>query len=264
MRLISWNIWQGGGKRLSAQVEVIKARQPDFVALQEIKAKTAPLFIQQLKAIGLDYILESTSLAQLLPGSRNYGVLIASRYPLQILPALALPLPERVAAVVAETPFGALELHTTYIPVMSKGRVKLETVDGIYQQLKQPCPRPRLLCGDFNSPRLEKADGEVITFGQVLRKNGTYRVQNQTQDSLERKLLQGLAEFGMRDAFRDFHGYAREDHSWIFQAKGLRVGFRLDHIMASAEIRILNCQYLHQWREVRLSDHSAMELDFEF
>ena len=264
MRLISWNIWQGGGKRLSAQVEVITSRQPDFVALQEIKAKTAPLFIQQLKAIGLENIIESTSLAQLLPGSRNYGVLIASRYPLEILTSLPLPLPERVASVIAKTPFGQLEIHTTYIPVMSKGMVKFETVDGVYQRLKPPCLHPRLLCGDFNSPRLEKADGEVITFGQVLRKDGTFRVQNQIQDSSERKLLQGLVEFGMRDAFRDFHGYEREDHSWVFQAKGLRVGFRLDHIMASAEIKILNCHYLHQWREAKLSDHSAMELDFEF
>jgi hypothetical protein len=33
--------------------------------------------------------------------------------------------------------------------------------------------------------------------------------------------------------------------------------------MLSAELKVLACEYLHRLREQRLSDHSALELDFD-
>jgi hypothetical protein len=38
---------------------------------------------------------------------------------------------------------------------------------------------------------------------------------------------------------------------------------RLDHILASSELRPGDCEYIHGWRELGLSDHSAMEALFE-
>jgi endonuclease/exonuclease/phosphatase family metal-dependent hydrolase len=35
-------------------------------------------------------------------------------------------------------------------------------------------------------------------------------------------------------------------------------GYRLDHIVVSPQIEIEACDYLHEWRELGGSDHSAM------
>ena len=43
----------------------------------------------------------------------------------------------------------------------------------------------------------------------------------------------------------------------------MRVGRRFDHIFCSRDIRVSRCEYLHGVREAGLSDHSALEIDFE-
>jgi exonuclease III len=35
-------------------------------------------------------------------------------------------------------------------------------------------------------------------------------------------------------------------------------GWRLDHVIASAELEPVACDYVHDWREQGLSDHSAV------
>ncbi len=42
-----------------------------------------------------------------------------------------------------------------------------------------------------------------------------------------------------------------------------KAAHRLDHILASASLRSLACDYLHGWRDAGLSDHSGMEALFE-
>ena len=64
-----------------------------------------------------------------------------------------------------ETPTGQLELHNAHVPpAQSKGFVKVETCEAIFERLARPCDRHRVLCGDFNTPQLETTEGELITF----------------------------------------------------------------------------------------------------
>ena len=35
-------------------------------------------------------------------------------------------------------------------------------------------------------------------------------------------------------------------------------GYRLDHLLASAELTVEDCRYEHGWRKEGLSDHSAL------
>jgi exonuclease III len=74
----------------------------------------------------------------------------------------------------------------------------------------------------------------------------------------------GLRELGYQDAFRTLHGYAVNEPSWTWrQIAGHGGGWRIDHIFASAELRLLACTYHHAWRDDGLSDHSALEADLE-
>jgi exodeoxyribonuclease III len=65
-----------------------------------------------------------------------------------------------------------------------------------------------------------------------------------------------IAEHGFVDAFRCLHPDAIE-HSWVGRTGD---GYRYDHAFCSAALGavVAGCGYLHQPREDRLSDHSAL------
>jgi endonuclease/exonuclease/phosphatase family metal-dependent hydrolase len=61
------------------------------------------------------------------------------------------------------------------------------------------------------------------------------------------------------DAFRRLHPPGDGEISWGWRrCKG---GYRLDHVLVSADVRVDRCEYHHAWRLEGLSDHSALEAD---
>ncbi|HVB24943.1 MAG TPA: hypothetical protein VNG51_23610 [Ktedonobacteraceae bacterium] len=122
-------------------------------------------------------------------------------------------------------PGGEIDLYNVYItPFNHKERtltgerklypwLKFDLLSGIYQTLSAPTDRPRVLCGDFNTPREEMPDGTIITWGYSGR-NGKYFLTpaGQYQHEVEHNILYGLGEHcGMPDAYRRFHGYGTCD-----------------------------------------------------
>lgn len=75
-------------------------------------------------------------------------------------------------------------------------------------------------------------------------------------DRAELSLIRGLEPHGYRDAFRALHGPGRRELSWTWPRWG--GGYRLDHLIVSAEVSVTSCEYEHGWRERGLSDHSAL------
>lgn len=268
MRLITFNVRQGGGKRIAAQVDALMARNADLVALQEVWAHTACFYHTGFQQAGLHYSTDSFVSAGnpvLLTGRRRSGVLIASRWPFRVLASTAnvIPWSERLLSVLIDSPFGPLELHAVYVPVFgNEGEYKLATLEGLYRRLATPAPIPRILCGDFNSPQAETPDGTIVTFGQRIRRDGQIVTRDERHDRSERNILAGLAASDLVDVFRSLHGYDVQEFSWHTPG-GARHGFRLDHIFASRCLHPVACTYLHSIREERLSDHSALEAVFD-
>jgi exonuclease III len=107
-------------------------------------------------------------------------------------------------------------------------------------------------------PRWESAEGEVETF--ALHHPGL----EERWDAAERSLVVGLEEWGLRDVFRALNGYDRRDVSWVFHTRARRrAAHRLDHVLASPSLGPSHCDYIHEWREAGLSDHSAIEAVFD-
>jgi exonuclease III len=75
--------------------------------------------------------------------------------------------------------------------------------------------------------------------------------------------MQGHPESILIDAYRHLHGYSRQEFSWFRKRNQLWIGRRFDHVFCSPELKVLACEYLHHLREEGLSDHSALELDFD-
>lgn len=274
LRLISWNVNNRVG-RLDEQAAAISAHHPDLVALQEVTARTAPLWRAALAAHGLPHGADSFQLAprpDRLAGPRRYGELVASRWPLAALPpeGFAIPWPERVLSATVASPWGAVEVHTTHVPPgSSNGWIKIETLEGIFARLARASAIPRLLCGDLNAPQVERADGEVVTWAQVIAGDGRARVRARRKggsgaawDRAERDVLTGLAAYDLADVYRRLHGYGRDGFSWYWRGNGQLVGRRFDHIFASAALGAVACDYLDALRAAGLSDHAPLLADF--
>lgn len=243
--------------KLSAQAKSLAEHEPHVVALQEVTAKTIPLWRRELEDREYRVItsFDLTSDHEELVGGRRYGVLTASRWPIEALPLtdFDLPWPERVLSVILYCPWGEVECHNAHLPAgVSHGWIKVETFEGIYERLAIESEIPRILCGDFNSPQIEQADGTTIPFGKG----------NDRWSSAELSVISGLAEHDLGDVYRSLNGFEKQDASWVMQRLGKQYGRRFDHVFASQHLKPHACHYLHLLREQGLSDHSPIEACF--
>lgn len=254
MRLVTWNV-AGRVGRQAEQAEVVAALEADLVALQEVTARTLPLWQAALADAGLTAC--ETALGS--PGATGrrkiLGVLTAAREPLRRLPPPAAPWPERVLCCATADGVEVINVHSPIAPAPELAKVR--THEAVAGWLVGRTPAPRVVCGDLNTPRRELPDGEVLTF--ACDSAGRLRPERgERWDRAERLLVCGLRQQGWIDAFRALHGYDDREASWTFTED--RGGWRLDHILVHS-LRPVASAYAHEWRRAGLSDHSALIAD---
>jgi exonuclease III len=253
VRVITWNV----NRRVSvlaAQAAALAGREPDVVALQEVTARSWPLWRAALETIGLPHAL--CSLDEADPARqpitrRRTGVVIAARE-ISRDDSLPVPWPETTLAARVE----GVVVHAVHVPNAANGPIKPDTLAALRAGLERTSG-PRVLCGDLNTPRREKPDGTVISFARDTRER-LRPERGDRWDSAELGVVPGLRDLGFEDAFRTLHGYASKEPSWVWQRH--RGGWRLDHLFA-ADLRVEAAAYHHDWRDDGLSDHSALEAD---
>jgi exonuclease III len=253
VRLVTWNV-AGRVRRRPEQLEALAALEPDAIALQEVTPTTAGAWRADLEARGYAVRTSLDALAARPAGRRPLGVLTAARDGLRLRPGAGVPWPERLLVVRLGAPFG-VELWNLHSPISpSPGLAKVRTHEAVHDGLARRGRLPRVLCGDLNTPRRETPEGEVLTFARTT--TGRLRPERgERWDRAELALIRGLEGAGFRDAFRAIHGYGPRDRSWTWPNGG---GYRLDHVIVSAQLEVRECRYLHAWREAGLSDHSGM------
>lgn len=250
MLLVSWNV-AGRARRVEEQGQMLLALEPGVVCLQEVTSASAVAWLELLESAG--FTVRMTALPRARESSRPLAVLTAARSGVEPLPVEGVPWPERVLAVRTHD---GLEIVNVHSPVSQKpGLAKVLTHEAVYRHLARGSG-PRLVCGDLNTPRREHPDGSIWTFARSNR--GVLRpARGRRWDAAETALVRGLAPRGFRDAFRELNGFAEKSPSWEWPRTG--GGYRLDHLIVSAEIELVSCAYRHDWRtELGLSDHSAL------
>jgi exonuclease III len=235
-------------KRLAEQAEVLLARAPDLVCLQEVTVRTVPLWREAL--VGYEVAVAPLD----GPRRRPLGVLTAAREPLEVLAAPEVPWAERVLVCrLGDTEI--VNLHSPIAPAPDLAKVRTHEAMAAYLAENRP---PRVLAGDLNTPRREHEDGDVMTFAYTS--SGKLRPERgERWDAAERALVHDLRQRGWVDAFRQLNGYGTRDASWTFAND--RGGWRLDHVLAEG-LEPAAAVYEHDWRRAGLSDHSAMTVDF--
>jgi exodeoxyribonuclease III len=255
VRLLTWNV-AGRVARQPEQAAAVAGAGADVVALQEVTARTLPLWLAALRDAGL--ACAETALAGLPAGTgrrRPLGVLTAAREPLRRLPPPpGVPWAERVLCC-AVGDVEVVNLHSPIAPAPDLAKVR--THEAVAAYLAAAPPGPRVLCGDLNTPRRELPDGDVLTFAHDSA--GRLRPERgERWDSAERALVHDLRSRGWIDAFRALHGYGAREASWTFARD--RGGWRLDHVLVHG-LEPVACAYAHDWRRLGLSDHSALIAD---
>jgi len=247
--LVSWNV-AGRRTRLAEQADRVLELEPDLVCLQEVTPVTADAWLKRLSDAGLTGVLAP------LPGareaSRPLAVLTASRRPVDVVPVADVPWDERVIAVRV----GPLEVVNVHSPISPKPDLaKVRTHEAVFEHLRSGAG-PRVVLGDLNTPRREHPDGSVWTFARD--RYGRLRPERgERWDAAESALIRGLEQHGFRDAFRALHGFDSKEPTWEWPRWG--GGYRLDHLIASAEVKVCECAYRHDWRrDDGLSDHSGL------
>lgn len=256
-RVLTWNVAGRVKDSLERQVAAIGEMPADVLCLQEVTPTTRERWVDVLTRAGMHVAVSPYPVEP--HGSRRLAVLIASRAPVAPVPVAGLPWPERHLAARTAIDGLEVEVHTVHAPLSSKAeQVKVRTLEAVFAAVTAPDGVPRIVTGDLNTPAYESREGVVSTFART-RSGRLREAYGERHDRAELLLVADLPRVGWADAFRSLHGYERRDRSWVM-AHG-KFGWRLDHILVSPPIEPVACEYVHPWREQRLSDHSAMWAD---
>jgi endonuclease/exonuclease/phosphatase family metal-dependent hydrolase len=253
--VLTWNV-AGRVAGVAEQARVIDSRPVDVLALQEVRASAVAAWEAELEALGYShraFTLPADGPSR--PPDRRLGVLIASRQPIETCPPLDVPWPERYLAVRTLLDGAHVEVHSLHAPLSNKpDRIKVRTLEAVYERLAPASELPRILLGDLNTPQYESRDGEVQSFART--RTGRLRPEyGERHDRAELALIVGLTDRGYVDAFRTMHGYGRRDRSWLYPNG--KMGYRLDHLIVRG-LAVVACEYEHDWRHAGLSDHAAL------
>ena len=244
MKLLSWNILQGGGRRADGIAKIILDHAPDIITLQEFrdsddKRGGKDEIMEALDKLGHKFIhIPETS------GPHEHTILISSRFGFDagpFLPDSISPLPMLEAFFSAETLGVEFSMIAVHFP-QKKAQVPL--FEALKTDSESLLSMDALIIGDMNCG-IPFIDSDSKTFAST-------------------QYYQDLLHAGWIDSWRSRHSNARQ-FTWVSPRTGNR--FRYDQIMASPSFdrRIKSVEYDHAPREAepRLSDHSLFIVEFE-
>lgn len=244
MRLVSWNIRAGGGKRAEGIVRQIRHWQADIVALSEFRGTDASRWIaDELRASGLRH--QRKTVDPLNPSVNS--LLLASRWPLRLVNTKhASDNPRRWlhANVASPDPIAIVTIH---IPNRSTGH-KYPFLDAVIDTVTHWRGPPAVIMGDTNSGSIT-IDEESPAFNKI-----------------EDQWIKTMNGLQWKDAFRLLHNDKR-DFTW-YSPNG-RNGFRLDQAFLHPLLHSKLKRFDYIWggdtskrREV-LSDHASIVMEIE-
>jgi endonuclease/exonuclease/phosphatase family metal-dependent hydrolase len=225
LRVITWNIWNGGEGRLDAIERVLREQDADVIALQEANDREA---VDMLGAhLGMTVVYGEANSA--------FAVAWLSRLPVERAENHRLP---QLAKTLLEIEVPGHRLYTTHLihgRTEADGARRVEEVELILACLQAPC----LLVGDFNAVHPGDAVGTPPPHEQA------------PTDFVARRPVQLLLESGFTDCYRAHH----DDRGWTYESSHL--WFRPDYVFA-AGLEPRTCDFV----ETDASDHFALVAEF--
>ena len=243
--LFCWNIGNPSLQRAAKQAEWLRKRPEDIFVLTEAKRSQGCTFLERY-FLAYGYQVLSSSM-----GENEYGVLIVSKAGKHLerggFAGALTYLPSRVLSVRLLLGQEPLEIIGAYVPSRDASPEKIQRKRTFLDELGRalstaPASEKRIFCGDLN----------------ILEPD--HRPSYPFFERWEYAFYQGLADAALIDAFRLLHP-DRQEYSWVGRAGD---GYRYDHCFISPALApsLQQASYLHEPREQRLSDHSALICSF--
>ena len=229
MKILSWNIRQGGGKRIAAISRRLASLQAEVICLSEFRNNASGQKLRSL-LVGQGYRYQVVSAA----AQDANSVLIASRQACDgILHASSDPV---YGHALVSAHFSAFRVFSVYFPHKKKHQLFDYLLDDALLT-----GLPAVIVGDYNSG-INHIDQKGRSFWY--------------EDDMLR-----FSSLDYHDAFRHLNGDVRE-YSWYSHQDN---GYRYDHTYVHGDLLpvVADCIYLHEWREEGLSDHSPMLLTLQ-
>ena len=232
-KIIALNIRQGGGNRAPKLLEWILGQAPDLIVFSEWRPNlVGQSIILHLQESG--YTSQSIS----KDDTKANSVLVAGRKNFELTNVTPQ---NSKKGVLGLADLGALRICASYFPQKEE---KVVFFDRCADLAKEHSNVPFLLVGDLNTGNNELD----------LEPGGDKFLCDDQFTSLE-------TEVGLADLWRLQHGPDAREWTW----RSSKNGFRIDHAFANDAFRTLykkiNCHYLHEPRETKITDHSALVID---
>jgi exonuclease III len=246
LRLLAWNIQNGGGTRLPHIIEEISAYDSDVVALTEFHVGTGLTLCAALKERGLPYVEITSTTAD------QDAVAVFSRTPIRrsrFCPAPPESQNRWLDIDLPEYGFGVGILHIMAAGSSAKSpatAAKSRYWDAVLQAAEARLSEPFLFIGDWNT--------------------GAHRIDESGKTFVCAEQFAKLSAMGWTDMWRHYNPGVTE-YTWFSKFKGgaRRNGFRVDHAFATPSLqpRITSCRYSHAERDAGVSAHSIMIVEVE-
>lgn len=240
--ILCWNIRNPSLKRASKQVDwLVKRAESVFVLTESKRSKGCQMLEQYFQTLG--YSVFSSK-----PEKKDYGVIVISKNPMKPSEFWETNyLNSRGISLNMIFPETEIELIGVYVPSRDSSPEKikrkkrfLELLLNTFKKKQRSCKR--ILCGDFN----------------ILEPNHVPHYP--FFEEWEYDFYKNLNKFQLMDAFRYITPDA-EEYSWVGRTGN---GYRYDHCFVSPDLvsSVKECFYLHEPRHKKLSDHSALIIEF--
>jgi exonuclease III len=225
IKILSWNIRQGGGSRIAKIISTIRKSEAQIITLNEFRNnKSGTRLRTELLNLGYRHQMVTNANAD------TNSVIIASIFPFdsKLFPHSDPNYSQNIACA----SFDAFDVYGVYFPHKKKHRLF-----GFLQE-HLPYQPPSIITGDFNS--------------------GINGIDQKGQSFWYESEFKSLSTIGYQDAFRHKNG-SIEEYSWYSHHGN---GFRYDHTFVHEDLLpiVKNCFYTHDLRQEGISDHSAMYL----
>lgn len=223
-KIATWNV-NSLRVRLPHVLTWLAERQPDILALQELKMPTEDFPIDALRDVGYEAIIN---------GQKTYnGVAILYRGLQPEHVVTDFPEPDSQRRLVAAT-LNQVRVLNLYVPngesvESMKYQYKLHWLDQfkLFLANEMKSASHIILLGDFNiAPHPEDVYDPIKASGKVL-----------FSDS-ERTHFQNILQMGFEDCFRLYVQPEKSFSWWDYRLNAFKrnLGFRIDHVLASSEL----------------------------
>ncbi len=245
MRVMTYNILEGGVGRIDPLCEVIRPASPDVVVVPE--AWNAELFDRLADRLGMD------SFRAELPGNDRSGIGLLSRWKIRQavnLGPLSAAFTRGVISAVVEHGDGCLGVVGVHLHPYERDSdeaIRMAELAALWPLLDDMARMPHLLLGDFNAHHPQQpinVSAAPASKQQRIKDNG---------GRIPRLVIADVLAHGYIDA----HAIGREPTNFQTSFTVSHPAFRVDYIFASPALapRVCQCHVLNSPMARFASDH---------